>query len=200
MTMKCLECGNAMTKSVGDHVYRESGMDHVILRNITKLHCESCGAKRVQIPAIAQLHRALANAIARKPARLVPSEVRFLRDHLELTNTEFAALMGVSSHQTSRWTSSDPIGVPAERFLRLLATLGPELVKPAVSDESEGDPLKITAETVGIARAGFAQEAIEGVAQVIHHLPPPSAEAKTVKIGLRRASGGSWKQDSATAN
>jgi DNA-binding transcriptional regulator YiaG len=123
--MKCTECGNAMTKSVGDHVYRESGMDHVILRNTTTYTCESCGAKRVQIIAMAQLHRAIASALAHKPARLIPSEVRFLRDYLELTNKGFAALMGVTEHQASRWTSTDVMGVPAEHFLRMLTTLGP---------------------------------------------------------------------------
>ncbi len=123
--MKCTECGNAMAKSVGDHVYRESGMDHVILRNTTTYACESCGAKRVQIVAMAQLHRAIAGALAQKPARLLSSEVRFLRDYLELTNKGFAALMGVTEHQASRWTSTDVMGVPAEHFLRMLATLGP---------------------------------------------------------------------------
>jgi len=123
--MKCTECGNVMTKSVGDHVYRESGMDHVVLRNTTTYTCESCGAKRVQIVAMAQLHRAIASVLAHKPARLIPSEVRFLRDYLELTNKGFAALMGVTEHQASRWTSTDPMGVPAEHFLRMLTTLGP---------------------------------------------------------------------------
>ena len=123
--MKCTECGNVMTKSVGDHVYRESGMDHVVLRNTTTYTCESCGAKRVQIVAMAQLHRAIASVLAQKPARLIPSEVRFLRDYLELTNKGFAALMGVTEHQASRWTSTDPMGVPAEHFLRMLTTLGP---------------------------------------------------------------------------
>jgi DNA-binding transcriptional regulator YiaG len=114
-----------MAKSVGDHVYRESGMDHVILRNTTTYTCDSCGAKRVQIIAMAQLHRAIASALAHKPARLIPSEVRFLRDYLELTNKGFAAIMGVTEHQASRWTSTDVMGVPAEHFLRMLTTLGP---------------------------------------------------------------------------
>src|SRR5262245_38491563 len=116
--MKCTECGNKMTRSVVDHVYRESGLDNVILHGVTKYTCESCGAERVQIPHMGPLHRAIAQAIAHKPARLVPAEVRFLRDHLDLSNKEFAALMGVSPEQASRWTSSEPIGVPAERFLR----------------------------------------------------------------------------------
>jgi Zn finger protein HypA/HybF involved in hydrogenase expression len=74
--MKCTDCGNVMTKSVGDHVYRESGMDHVVLCNTATYTCESCGAKRVQIVAMAQLHRALASVLAQKPARLVSSRPR----------------------------------------------------------------------------------------------------------------------------
>src|SRR5215216_60908 len=104
--MKCIECGNAMTKTVGDHLYIESGLDNVVLHNITKLHCESCGAKRLQIAAMGKLHNAIALAIASKPARLEPQEVRFLRDHLELSNKDFAELMGVSEHQASRWVST----------------------------------------------------------------------------------------------
>jgi DNA-binding transcriptional regulator YiaG len=136
--MKCTECGNAMTKSVGDHVYRESGMDHVILRNVVKYDCESCGAKRVQIERMAQLHRLLAHIIATKPARLLPSEVRFIRDHLELSNRDFAMVMGVSETQASRWTSSEPIGVPAERFLRMLATMGPIVLAAGASSVTLG--------------------------------------------------------------
>lgn len=178
---KCIECGNALTKTVGDHVYIESGLDNVLLHNITKLSCESCGARSVEIPQMAKLHRLIASAIARKPARLEPDEVRFLRDHLELSNAEFAALMGVSASQASRWTSSEPIGVPAERFLRLLAEIGPEVLK-GDSDEPIADQMK------------SAHEKVHGVAQVIHQLPPPSVEAKKVRIGLRRSSSG-WRTE-----
>lgn len=178
---KCMECGNAMTKTVGDHIYVESGLDNVVLHNITKLHCESCGAKSIEIPAIKQLHRVIANAIARKPARLEPPEVRFLRDHLGLTNVEFAALMGVTASQASRWTTTEPIGTPAERLLRLLATLGPGVLRPA-------------------EQAIKAQETVDGVADLIGHLPPSSVEAKTVKIGVRRAGANGWKQVNAIAN
>ena len=39
--MQCTECGNAMTKSVGDHVYHESSMDQVTLRDVTKYDCDA---------------------------------------------------------------------------------------------------------------------------------------------------------------
>lgn len=198
--MKCTECGSTMKKTVGDHVYRESGMDHVVLRNITKYTCPEDGRVFVQIPAIGKLHRVLARAIAEKPARLVPSEVRFLRDHLDLSNTQFADIMGVSPTQSSRWTTSDPIGTQAERFLRMLAVLGPERVKPKDAEHLLAkEPPTISEENVGEARAYFAEETLDEMSKVIKQLPSLSPEVKSVKIGLRRINAG-WKQDAAMSN
>lgn len=176
--MKCTECGNAMTKSIGDHVYRESGMEHVILQNVTKYECESCGAKRVNIPAIAQLHRLLAHVIATKPARLLPSEVRFIRDHLELSNKDFAILMGVSETQASRWTSSEPIGVPAERFLRMLATMGPMVLAAGTASV-----------TIGKIKDS---EFVSDVRSTLANLPSKDEPAKELPFRVRRNSA-DWK-------
>lgn len=176
--MKCSECGNAMTRTFGDHHYTESGLDNVLLHGITKYECESCGAKRVVIPAMAKLHRVIARSLARKPARLVPAEVAFLRDHLDLSNKDFAELMGVSPEHASRWTTSDQIGVPAERFLRMLAILGPEAValrkkRPTIKEQFEIDVGELV-ETLG-------------------DLPSKDEPARDVPIGLRRAGSGGWK-------
>lgn len=194
--MKCTECGSTMTKAVGDHVYRESGMDHVVLHNITTYTCPDDGKVFVQIPAIAKLHRALALAIADKPARLVPSEVRFLRDHLELSNTAFADLMGVSPSQSSRWTTSEPIGPQADRFLRMLAVLGPERVASEEPVEVSGEPSEADAPD---ARGRVAEATLVEMARVIRHLPTLSSEVKSVNIGLRRSSAG-WRQDAVMNN
>lgn len=197
--MKCTECGSTMKKTVGDHVYRESGMDHVVLRNVTKYTCPEDGRVFVQIPAIGKLHRALAHAIAEKPARLVPSEVRFLRDHLDLSNTQFADIMGVSPTQSSRWTTSEPIGPQAERFLRMLAVLGPERVKPMDEEYLGAKGLTISEATVGEARAYVAEETLDEMSRVIKQLPSLSPEVKSVRIGLRRSTAG-WKQEAALNN
>jgi DNA-binding transcriptional regulator YiaG len=174
--MKCTECGNVLTKSVGDHVYRESGMAHVVLRNTATYTCESCGAKRVQIVAMAQLHRALASVLAQKPARLIPSEVRFLRDYLELTNKGFAALMGVTEHQASRWGGTDPMGVPAEHFLRMLTTLGP-IALALVSDE----PAEVAALKPPTTEALF-----RSLGDTLKSFPSRSAGATTLQIRAQR--------------
>lgn len=179
--MKCTECGNAMTRSVGEHVYRESGMEHVILHNVTRYECESCGARRVNIPAIAQLHRLLAHIISTKPARLIPSEVRFIRDHLELSNKDFATLMGVSETQASRWTTSEPIGVPAERFLRVLATMGPIVL-------AAGTP----SVTLGKIKN---DEFISDVRSTLANLPSKDEPAKELPFRIRRNSA-DWKLES----
>lgn len=176
--MKCTECGNAMTKSVGDHVYRESGMDHVLLKGVTKYSCESCGAKRVQLVAIGQLHQLLAEIIAKKPTRLVPSEVRFLRDHLELSNRDFAVLMGVTEAQASRWTNSESMGVPAERFLRILAILGPVTL-------AQRNLPSVEMLTTLPAR---------GLIETLGRLPSKDEPVANVPISVRRSSS-DWKSE-----
>jgi DNA-binding transcriptional regulator YiaG len=164
-----------MTKTVGDHVYVESGLDNVTLHDVVKYECPSCGAKRIQLSSIGALHRAIARVIAEKPARFVPQEVRFLRDHLGLSNKEFAELMGVTPEQASRWTTSEAIGVPAERFLRVLAVLGPGALASRGKPESEHE-----------------QVPREDIIDVLEHLPPSSTPAKKVAINLRRRKAG-WE-------
>lgn len=124
---KCHECGGALTKDVREHVYLECGLDDVLLLGVPHYTCSECGHESVAIPAMSKLHRAIASLLAEKPYRLVPQEVRYLRTYLGLTNKRFAELMGVTSEQSSRWMSSDPVGLPAEHLLRFYATLGPEV-------------------------------------------------------------------------
>ncbi|MEO8704858.1 MAG: hypothetical protein ABI867_32700 [Kofleriaceae bacterium] len=170
-----------MTKSVGDHRYTESGLDNVILRNVTKHTCESCGAQRVLIPGMTKMHHAIAKAIAEKPARLSPAEVGFLRDHLELSNREFADLMGVTQEQTSRWTGSEPIGVPAERFLRMMAILGP------------GGVAKHKAE--GLDSPESPADFYDSVKKVLEKLPARSEPVRDIDIGLKRSGATDWIAD-----
>ena len=180
--MKCTECGNAMTKTIGDYHYVESGLDNVMLQNVPQYTCESCGAKRVTIGAMGPLHRAIAKSLAEKPARLLPAEVAFLREHLDLSNKEFAELMGVSPEQASRWTSSEPIGVPAERFLRVLALIGPGGVAARKRAEQS------------IALAEVACDAGE-IVEMLQQLPSKDLPAQAVPIGLRKSKADGWKND-----
>lgn len=124
---KCPTCRSEMRGSLVSHNYRECGLEFVTLENVPVYDCQRCGEHVLSIPAIEQLHRGIALALAHKPFRLMPQEVKFIRRYLGLSNVDFARTMGVSREQASRWTSTDPMGASAERLLRLLV----ERIEPA---------------------------------------------------------------------
>ena len=60
---KCLECGEPMSKTTGDHAY---GYDHgkkILLRDMTIWRC-ACGNYEVEIPRAGPLHEAIAQALS----------------------------------------------------------------------------------------------------------------------------------------
>jgi len=72
-------------------------------------------------PTVEQLHRAIALAVARKPARLTGPEVRFLRKVLGWSGVDFARHIGVSPEIVSKWENDrEAIGAANDRLLRLL--------------------------------------------------------------------------------
>lgn len=147
--VKCPTCGDAMRSSTSDHPYLECGLAHVVLVDVTHHRCARDDVRLVEFERIARLQRLLAEDIfVNKPARLLPSEVRFLRDHLELSNRDFARVFGVTESQSSRWASSEhpeQMSLAAEHLLRALASLGSiEL------ETSEAGTTKIVASRIAI--------------------------------------------------
>ncbi|HTE54169.1 MAG TPA: type II TA system antitoxin MqsA family protein [Kofleriaceae bacterium] len=126
-TKNCQSCGAEMHPSVENYNYAECGLDYVTLQNVTVFRCPECGEHVLRIPAIEGLHRLIAFTVARKPSRLQAHEVKFLRKYLGLSNRDFAKTMGVTPEQSSRWTTTEPMGAPAERLLRVLV----ERLEPA---------------------------------------------------------------------
>jgi len=101
--------------------YTASGLPHVTLQQVEVSRCPCCGETEVSIPRIEALHRAIAAALARKPARLAPEEIRYLRKYLGWSGVDFAARMGVTPATVSRWEhGTGPMGNTADRLLRLL--------------------------------------------------------------------------------
>jgi DNA-binding transcriptional regulator YiaG len=107
---------------VRDYLYQLGGFSTVTLHGngVTQLTCPSCGDQATSFKAIGELHRKLARAIVTKKTRLSAQEVRFLRDHLGVTNQEFARTLGVTQYQSSRWMKGSPMSTSAERLLRCL--------------------------------------------------------------------------------
>ena len=120
--MKCPECGTEMKVEHRDHPYTESGLPNVVLIGLEFRVCPECGEEERVMPRLAQLHRAIAEAVADQTARLTGAEIRFLRKHLGWSGEDFAAVMGVRPESVSRWENDkEPMGAPAERLLRLMA-------------------------------------------------------------------------------
>ena len=120
--MTCEQCGTRMSVARENHLYRESGLDHVTLVGHEVRRCKACGYDEQVFHRLGPLHRSIALAFARKPAPLVGSEIRFLRGWMGWSGRDFAAYLGVSPETVSRWERGRlAMGATADRLLRLLA-------------------------------------------------------------------------------
>lgn len=156
-----------MRVSIADHPYLEGGLPHVVLGDVKKYRCPKDDAALVEFERMGQLNRLLAEIFADKPSRLLPSEVRFLRDHLELSNRDFARVFGVLESQSSRWTSTthpEQMSLAAEHFLRALASLG---------------PIELETDVEGMTKIVASGNVVLG------KLPPRDASQETLPVKLR---------------
>ncbi len=122
---KCTECRSPVKKTVREsHAYKACGLPNVVLMGVPAYVCTKCGEEFVSIPNIQGLHDTLAGMIVEKIGAITAEEVGFLRSWLECDNGEFAALMGVTKSQASRWASgAAPISQTAGNLLRAIVAL-----------------------------------------------------------------------------
>src|SRR5712692_5417020 len=104
--MKCPTCGGATEHIRGDWQFREGGLEGVTLKNVEIIRCRECGDAPV-IPRFGELMDVLATAIARKTTPLAGREVRFLREHAELSPEQLAAVLGIEPAQIATWERGD---------------------------------------------------------------------------------------------
>jgi putative zinc finger/helix-turn-helix YgiT family protein len=83
-----------------------SGLDNVYVSGIGYRRCTVCDNVSAAYPAAVQLMDVLAEAVATKPTALNGEEIRFLRTHAHKRAVDFAALVGVSIEQVSRWENN----------------------------------------------------------------------------------------------
>lgn len=92
-----------------DDVYLVSGYDLVPTED----------GDDISIHDLDGLHRAIGKTLARHKKSLVGKEVRFLRQQMDLTQSELGGLMGVTDQTVARW-EKDETGVdgPADVVIR----------------------------------------------------------------------------------
>lgn len=99
--------------------YTESGLRGVRLQNGYTVHQTSHG-RAVSIIDVEGLHRAIGRTLAHKSRRLAPSEFRFLRKELGLSQRALAALLGGTEQNISLWERRGRVPALADRFIRIL--------------------------------------------------------------------------------
>ena len=155
---ECTNCGEPVTRERRSYRYTESGLPNVILHDIEVADCRSCGSSDVSIPRMRKIHRAIALALATRPARLTGEQLRFLRKYLDLSGDQLGSYLHTDRTKVSKWErGQDQIGPASDRLVRLLAAaLDPELRPgiaaiaghlPLISNES-GKDLELHVDTV----------------------------------------------------
>jgi putative zinc finger/helix-turn-helix YgiT family protein len=79
----------------------------------------ACG-RGVVYEDVGPMLQAIAAAVIKKPSRLASEEIRFLREHLQMSAKEFGRLLGVTPSQVSRWENGAPMGATADRLVRMI--------------------------------------------------------------------------------
>ncbi len=119
--LTCPICGGRLETRRDDHLYLESGLDNVTIKDMEIDTCVECGEELYTYSRLEELHRVLAFALASHPARLRGAEIRFLRKYLGWSGTELARQMGVDRSTVSRWEhGKERMGTTAERLLRMM--------------------------------------------------------------------------------
>lgn len=119
--MTCSNCGNKMSSRRENYKYTACGLDYVTLANLEVRRCKECGDVEAVIPKIQELHRVIAQTIARRQSRLRGREIRFLRKYLGLSGEDAARALGVGASWLSRCENNKTDLSPGcERFLRLM--------------------------------------------------------------------------------
>jgi len=143
--------------------YDASGLPNVVLLDVEVRSCAACGERAVAIPHVEALHRELAMVVIRRPGRLAPQEIRFLRKWRGWSGADFARHLGVDPATVSRWESVDaaqPMGPVADRLLRLAVAHGEPAdaypVSTLTTVDDEGDRSALV--RMKASRAGWSEQ------------------------------------------
>lgn len=99
--------------------WKGCGLDDVWLLSYEIEDCDE--EQTVSVRNLDGLHEAIAMFLAEKKKLLNGKEIRFLRQQLDLTQSEVARLLGCDAQQVARYEKGEnKISGPADRLLRML--------------------------------------------------------------------------------
>jgi putative zinc finger/helix-turn-helix YgiT family protein len=138
---ECTNCGQKVTPERRNYRYTESGLSNVVLQGVQVADCSNCGNSDIVIPRMAKIHREIAKALARSPARLTGEQLRFLRKHLGLSGDQLGSYLHTDRTKISKWErGEDPIGPATDRLVRLVSTALDREMRPEISAVAEHLP------------------------------------------------------------
>lgn len=126
MAHACTICGTA-TNETRQTIRYDAGTGTVVLHDVPVHHCPTCGDHEITLTRAPRLRTEIAMAIARKRDKLIPREVRFLREYLGLSRGELADTVGATEAVAGGWEDNEAptsMGLQAERLLRVLVITG----------------------------------------------------------------------------
>jgi YgiT-type zinc finger domain-containing protein len=118
----CRECGGNAKIVRKDYLFKESGLNNILLKDIEVVSCAKCKSESPRIPNHDDLMRTIAVALIDKPTELAGDEVRFLRKYLGEGSTPFAQMLGIDRSHLSRVENrAMAISRQTDRLVRTLA-------------------------------------------------------------------------------
>ncbi|OGT80892.1 MAG: hypothetical protein A3J35_07395 [Gammaproteobacteria bacterium RIFCSPLOWO2_02_FULL_52_10] len=100
--------------------YPDCGLDDIYLASGYEI-VETPYGDGIVVKNLDDLHNAIGFYLATSKKALNGKELRFLRKHMDLTQSELGKLLGLSSQQVARWEKGQSeISGPAQHLLRVL--------------------------------------------------------------------------------
>ncbi|MFZ0819853.1 MAG: YgiT-type zinc finger protein [Candidatus Acidiferrales bacterium] len=117
----CSNCGKPARKTRGNYLFRECGLNNIVLKDIEIMKCDSCGNEDPIIARITMVMRTIALALANKPFALCGEEIRYLRKYLGMSGDTFSSFLHTDKSVLSRWENNrEPVGPKSDRLIRLV--------------------------------------------------------------------------------
>ena len=121
---KCYDCGfkGKCVETPKDHL-----LDGVAVVAAVEITCPKCGATSLAFDQMEAMYREVALALASKPERMSPGELRWMRKYLGFSGADWAEYLGVARETVSGWENRGKIPEATEKLLRMMVKVGPHI-------------------------------------------------------------------------